>query len=153
RSKGSRMRWLTMVGRERRHGPDNLSGPESERSMARILFVTWPGGGNQTPAIGMAQALQQRGHKVIFAGYDVQAERFDALGFRCLPLARSAADCRSVGSLLAHIMTDVFASADHLRDVPDVIARTRCAGLVVDCMQFGALAAAEDVGLPVAVLV
>jgi UDP:flavonoid glycosyltransferase YjiC (YdhE family) len=121
--------------------------------MARILFVTWPGGGNQTPAIGMAQALQQRGHTVTFAGYDVQRQRFEALGFPFLLLERSAAAYRSVGSLLAHIMTDVFASADHLRDVPDAIARTRCAGLVVDCLQFGALAAAEDVGLPVAVLV
>ena len=39
--------------------------------MARVLFVTWGGGGNQPPAIGIAQELRDRGHKVVFAGYVV----------------------------------------------------------------------------------
>ena len=40
---------------------------DMEVEMARILFITWDGGGNQPPAIGMAQELKRRGHTVIFA--------------------------------------------------------------------------------------
>lgn len=120
--------------------------------MAHILFVTCYGGGNQGPAIGMAQALRERGHAVTFAGYEVQRERFEALGMPFILLARSSA------AYLAHsgpraALDDVFASSDHLRDVPDAVTATRCDALVVDCLQFGALAAAEDMGLPVGVLV
>lgn len=123
--------------------------------MARILFVTWYGGGNQAPAAGLAQELRPRGHEVTFAGYEVQRERFEALGIPFTVLARSSEAYRSHGGPFARVAVaaDVLASADHLRDVPDIIARTQCDGLVVDCLQFGALAAAEDTGLPVAVLV
>lgn len=120
--------------------------------MAHILFVTWPGGGNQAPAIGLAQELQQRGHSVTFAGYEVQRERFEASGFPFIPLGRSAAAYRPDGELET-LLTTVFASADHLHDVPEAVSRTGCECLVVDCVQFGALAAAEDAGLPAAVLV
>lgn len=30
--------------------------------MARFLFLSWNGAGNQPPAVGMAQALKKRGH-------------------------------------------------------------------------------------------
>lgn len=49
--------------------------------MARFLFLTWGGAGNQSPAIGLAAALAGRGHVVTFAGYPDHARRFDALGF------------------------------------------------------------------------
>ncbi|HEX6799941.1 MAG TPA: glycosyltransferase [Ktedonobacterales bacterium] len=120
--------------------------------MAHILFVTWPGGGNQGPALGMARELQQRGHSVTFAGYEVQRARFEASGFRFILLGRSAAAYRPDGELKTLLAT-VFAAADHLRDVPEAVSRTGCECLVVDCLQFGALAAAEDAGLPAAVLV
>ena len=120
--------------------------------MAHILFVTCYGGGNQGPEIGMAQALRERGHTVTFAGYEVQRERFEALGIPFMLLTRSSAAYLAHGGPRA-AMDDVFASSDHLRDVPDAIAGTQCDALVVDCLQFGALAAAEDMRLPVAVLV
>ena len=44
--------------------------------MSKILFVTWPGGGNQPPAIGLAQQLRRDGHDTLFAGYIDQASRF-----------------------------------------------------------------------------
>ncbi len=49
--------------------------------MARILFITWAGGGNQTPALGAAHALRQAGHHVSFAGYASQCARFADAGF------------------------------------------------------------------------
>jgi hypothetical protein len=59
--------------------------------MARFLFVTWDGSGNQTPALGMAQALRERGHEVAFAGYESQQGRIAAQGFRFSVLERSSA--------------------------------------------------------------
>ena len=38
--------------------------------MARYMFITWDGSGNQTPTLGMAQALRERGHDIVFAGYE-----------------------------------------------------------------------------------
>ncbi len=40
--------------------------------MARYLFLTWDGAGNQPPAIGIAQARRERVHSVMFAGYGSQ---------------------------------------------------------------------------------
>ena len=37
--------------------------------MAEILFVTWDGGGNVPPALGIAAALTARGHAVRFVGH------------------------------------------------------------------------------------
>ena len=40
--------------------------------MTRFAFVTWDGGGNVPPAVGIAQELVLRGHEVVFLGYEVQ---------------------------------------------------------------------------------
>ena len=48
--------------------------------MTRFAFVTWDGGGNTPPAVGIAQELKQRGHEVVFAGYETQRNRFEARG-------------------------------------------------------------------------
>ena len=45
--------------------------------MTRFAFVTWDGGGNVPPALGIAQALVARGHDVVFIGYEVQRQRFE----------------------------------------------------------------------------
>ena len=46
-----------------------------------------------------------------------------------------------------------WASSSHLDDVPSLISRERCDAVVVDCLMFGALAAAEKARIPAAVLV
>ena len=43
--------------------------------MSNILFVTWDGGGNVPPALGIAAELQQRGHRVRVIGHPVQHGR------------------------------------------------------------------------------
>ena len=46
--------------------------------MADILFVTWDGGGNVPPALGIAAELQARGHAVRVLGHAGQQPSLDA---------------------------------------------------------------------------
>ena len=113
--------------------------------MARFLILSWSGAGNQPPAIGIAQALRQRGHEVTFAGYENQRSYFLARGFRFVLLERSSALWRDElrERMFAVKLRSAWASREHLDDVPHLISRERCDALVVDCLMFGALAAAE----------
>ena len=123
--------------------------------MARYLFLTWDGAGNQPPAVGIARALLRRGHHVTFAGYESQREFFARRGLRFVLLEHSSAAWQraSPDSRLAAKVRTVWASSSHFRDVPELIARERCDALVVDCLMFGALAATESAEIPTAVLV
>lgn len=126
--------------------------------MARYVFVTWDGSGNQTPAIGIAQALRERGHDVAFAGYASQRAHIAAQGFRFALLERSNAVFQSSQSALAAnplatMLAAVWATSAHLDDVADVMARESPDLLLIDCLLFGALAASELHHLPAAVLV
>ncbi len=58
--------------------------------MADILFVTWDGGGNVPPAVGIAEELKTRGHRVRFLGHPRQAPAFAERGleFSGFPTAR-----------------------------------------------------------------
>jgi hypothetical protein len=49
--------------------------------MARVVFATWQGGGNQILALGIACALSERGHAVAFIGQESQRRRIEAAGF------------------------------------------------------------------------
>src|SRR4029079_8806430 len=59
--------------------------PARSSDMADLLFVTWDGGGNVPPAVGIAQELQRRGHTVRFAGHARQHESLTAAGFEVAP--------------------------------------------------------------------
>jgi UDP:flavonoid glycosyltransferase YjiC (YdhE family) len=123
--------------------------------MARFLFLTWNGAGNQAPAIGIAQALRERNHDVVFAGYESQQPLFAGRGFRFALMQRSAALWRqgcSNGTFALKVAT-VWASHQHLNEIPELLVRERCDVLVIDCLMFGALAAAETARVPVAALV
>jgi UDP:flavonoid glycosyltransferase YjiC (YdhE family) len=123
--------------------------------MARFLFLTWDGSGNQVPQLAAAQALVARGHRVEFAGYAGQEPRFRAAGvpFRVLPGAdrtlRGAAAERPVIAM----RRGIWCCPEHLEDVPRAVAAAEPDVLVVDCMMYGALAAAERLERPTAVLV
>ena len=58
--------------------------------MAEILLVTWDGGGNVPPAVGIAEELVARGHVVRFMGHGRQAPAFARRGldFTAFPTAR-----------------------------------------------------------------
>ena len=123
--------------------------------MARYLFLTWDGSGNQTPTLGIAQALRVRGHDIAFAGYASQRSRIEAQGFRFAVLERSNAMLHipEDGDMLPAMVAGVWATPAHLDDVGDAVERETPDLLVIDCLLFGALAAAERQHLPAIVLV
>jgi MGT family glycosyltransferase len=123
--------------------------------MARFLFLTWNGAGNQPPAVAIANALKSRGHKITFAGYENQRSYFSERHFNFVLLERSARKWRDENRerMFAVKSEAVWASSDHLDDVPQLMARERCDAVIVDCLMFGALAAAEKFKLPAAALV
>jgi UDP:flavonoid glycosyltransferase YjiC (YdhE family) len=114
--------------------------------MAEILFVTWDGGGNVPPALGIAAELQRRGHGVRFLGHPVQRSSIASAGFafEAFPTARPF-DCREDNApprLLA-----LFSDRRMGADVVAEAARTRTDVVVVDCLLIGALRACADAGL------
>ncbi|HWD03334.1 MAG TPA: nucleotide disphospho-sugar-binding domain-containing protein [Amycolatopsis sp.] len=121
--------------------------------MTRFLFLTWPGAGNQVPAIGLATALRDAGHEVTFAGYAAQTARFASFGFRLLPEAQRTWPAEPPQDWMPVLADVVWACRGHLDDLPRLLAAEPAVVLVVDCLMFGALAAAERSGLPTAVLV
>ena len=123
--------------------------------MARFLFLTWNGAGNQPPAVAIANALKNRGHKITFAGYENQKSYFAERDFHFVLLERSARKWRDENRerMFAVKLEAVWASSDHLDDVPQLMAREHCDAVIVDCLMFGALAAAEKFKLPAATLV
>jgi UDP:flavonoid glycosyltransferase YjiC (YdhE family) len=118
------------------------------------LFVSWAGGGNEPPAIGIAQELQRRGHEVAFVGQDLGkgTTGIEEAGFGFARLARASV-AWDEEPRDRRVITAIMASPAHLRDVPEAVARELCDALVVDCLMFGALAAAEGLAVPTAVLV
>ncbi|MCU0274511.1 MAG: hypothetical protein MUE34_14860, partial [Acidimicrobiales bacterium] len=57
--------------------------------MARFLWACWDGGGNLTPSLGVARALEDRGHSVSFHGRPDMVGRARASGFDARELTRS----------------------------------------------------------------
>ena len=49
--------------------------------MNNVLFVTWDGGGNVPPALGIAAELKRRGNAVRFLGHPSQRQAIEAAGF------------------------------------------------------------------------
>ncbi|MDE2332246.1 MAG: glycosyltransferase family 1 protein [Bradyrhizobium sp.] len=118
--------------------------------MANFLFLTWSGAGNQPPAIALGQTLKARGHAVAFAGYDVQRTLFTERGLDFVLLERASAAWKeeTPERRFAVKLRNAWASSDHLADLPELLSRKPYDAIVVDCLMFGALAAAEKTGLP-----
>lgn len=123
--------------------------------MARFVFFTWEGGGNQPPALGLAQALRSRGHEILFAGYTDQRALITGRGFAFRPLEQSQAAwrTRAAAHLWSRLLEAVLVCPAQGEEVRQVVADEPGAVLVVDCMMFAALAAAERARVPTAVLV
>jgi len=124
--------------------------------MARIAFVTWDGGGNVGPAIGIAQALLARGHRIHFFGSASQRVRIEAQGFTFRSLEQSRAFAveglppeQRVPTLLRHVWT----CPEHLEDMPAALAKDPADLVVVDFMMQGALGWGTRTDIPVAALV
>jgi MGT family glycosyltransferase len=115
--------------------------------MARIAFITWDGGGNVPPAVGLAQALLARGHAVHFFGYHSQRGAFAARGLGFSALDKSGAfSPREVPAeqRFPGLVGSVWHCADHLHDVPAALAAHAADAVVVDFLMHGAIAAATQ---------
>lgn len=123
--------------------------------MARFLFVSWGGAGNQTPVFGLAAALAARGHDITVAGYPEQRDRFELLGFefRTLPRAQHAWPATPPDDWIPALVDAVWACPAHLEDIPGLMGGERYDLMVIDCLMFAALAAAETAGIPAVALV
>ena len=124
--------------------------------MSDILVVTWDGGGNLAPTLGIAGELTRRRHTVRVLGHPQQRDRIEAAGFDFLPYAHArpwsstepAPGMRGATRQITHVFTDrgigwdLLAAAAHR---PDLV--------VIDYLLFGALRAADRAGLPHATLV
>jgi UDP:flavonoid glycosyltransferase YjiC (YdhE family) len=60
--------------------------------MARILWACWDGGGNLNPSLGIAHALEGRGHEVHFFGRPEMVGRVRAAGLSGTELAEARTD-------------------------------------------------------------
>jgi UDP:flavonoid glycosyltransferase YjiC (YdhE family) len=124
--------------------------------MASILFVTWDGGGNLPPALGIAAELKRRGHSVRFLGHERQRDAIEADGFGFEPYQHArewSAAAPNSGFKGALNILGVFADRGPGKDLVASIAREPADLVVIDCLLFGALEAAERAGLRRAVLV
>jgi MGT family glycosyltransferase len=124
--------------------------------MTRFAFVTWDGGGNLPPAVGIAQELVARGNEVRFLGYLPQRAAIEDRGFAFSALPRSGDfdlyGERAPEQRLPAIIRNVWACPEHLDDIPDALAAHPADVLVVDFLMQGALAQARRTDIPVAVL-
>jgi len=119
--------------------------------MASLLFVTWDGGGNVPPVLGLARALSTRGHTVRFVGHTRQEQGIRAAGFEFV----NGAHARAFSAHEPHSTLDMFATltdAGLARDMLSALDAQPADLVVVDCMLFGALKAIERAGVPFAVI-
>src|SRR5947209_10850667 len=120
------------------------------REMAEVLFVTWAGGGNVPPALGIAVELRERGHKVRFLGHAEQRPALEGAGF-AFEAYRSVVPWTSTeiaaGPKGALKMLSVFTDAGPGTDMLASVEREPADLVVIDCLLFGALDAAAKAGL------
>jgi UDP:flavonoid glycosyltransferase YjiC (YdhE family) len=119
--------------------------------MSDILFVTWDGGGNVPPAVGVADALTRRGHRVRFLGHPTQAQHLASAGHELTPFptarAFTSATPTSTPGMLA-----TFADRAMGDDVLADLERRPADLVVVDCLLFGVMRALREAGRGYAVL-
>ncbi|MDV6241276.1 glycosyltransferase [Rhodococcus opacus] len=118
--------------------------------MARILFVTWDGGGNVPPALGIATEARNRGHQVRFLGHAQQRRRIESHGFRFTAYTHARpwqSTARHPGIAGVYQSLAVFTDAGPGIDLLDTVACEPTDVVVVDCLLYGALQAADDANL------
>ncbi|HEX7182350.1 MAG TPA: glycosyltransferase [Thermoanaerobaculia bacterium] len=136
---------------------------EASRS---YLFVTWEGGGNVPPVLGLARRLVGRGHAVRVLTEPCLREAVGQAGARFLPFTRhftredrvedlmgDAAARTPVGALRRTFERVVFGPARIVaEEARRAMDEERPDVVVVDALMPGALVAAEAAGLPRVVL-
>jgi UDP:flavonoid glycosyltransferase YjiC (YdhE family) len=119
--------------------------------MSNILFVTWDGGGNVPPALGIAAELQGRGHRVRVMGHPAQQAHVEGMGLDFTAF-RNARPFEATDSSTPLDYVGVFGDRGMGRDVAEELRREPAGLVVVDCILFGAMEAVSAHGVPYVVL-
>lgn len=114
--------------------------------MANILFVTWDGGGNVPPALGIAASLERRGHQVRFLGHAVQRDAIAEAGFAFTAYAK-ARPFRSADANPPDVVVATFSDRGMGEDLIAHLAQQPADVVIIDCLLVGALHAARDAGI------
>jgi UDP:flavonoid glycosyltransferase YjiC (YdhE family) len=132
----------------------------------QYLFVTWEGGGNVPPVLGVARRLAARGHRVRVLTEPCLQEAVEAIGAEFIPFTRhftrtdraedmigDSAARTPLGALKRSFEQVVIGSAQVVaEETRAAIAAERPGVVVADLMLPGALIAAEAAGVPRVVL-
>jgi len=139
-----------------RLGQDRLPDTRQTVGMASVQFVTWDGGGNLPPDLGIARELHRRGHAVRVIGEESQRLAVAAAGLSFAawshPLSTGQVE-RSAGERLTYLMKEVWLNTDLADEVIAALARQPAEVVVVDCMLEGVLARSQEIPVPTVVLV
>jgi UDP:flavonoid glycosyltransferase YjiC (YdhE family) len=116
----------------------------------KFLIVTLDAGGNQPPAVGIAQALIKRGHIVRVLGNAKQRSLFEAAGltFRTYERTPEPAMEKVTPERVRHRMTQ----AETAYDVQAEVKRENVDAVVIDCLLLSGLVGAEASGVRTVVL-
>jgi UDP:flavonoid glycosyltransferase YjiC (YdhE family) len=114
--------------------------------MAEILFVTWDGGGNVPPALGIAQELRRRGHAVRFLGHETQRGQITGHGLDFASFA-TAKPFSSVEANPPARMIGLFSDTDMGDDLLAELRRRPADVVVVDCLLTGVMRACARANL------
>jgi UDP:flavonoid glycosyltransferase YjiC (YdhE family) len=119
--------------------------------MADILFVTWDGGGNVPPALGIARELRARGHTTRFLGHAAQLDALAEAGVEPVR-PRHAREFDNRRDYAPLTMMATFGDRGMGRDLVAAVAARPADLVVVDGLMFGAMRAAVETGLRFVVL-
>jgi UDP:flavonoid glycosyltransferase YjiC (YdhE family) len=119
--------------------------------MSNVLFVTWDGGGNVPPALGIAAELQRRGHRVRVMGHPVQDDDVTAAGLDFTAF-HSARPFTAVENHSPLDYIGVFGDRGMGRDIVGELRHRPADLVVIDCILFGAMEAVAAEGVPYVVL-
>lgn len=120
--------------------------------MARIFWACWDGGGNLTPSIGIARALEERGHAVDFYGRPEMVGRVEASGLRATALTEARTD---LDRYSFHPLATVFGFTSSPAVGEELVATVDRTGpdvVVIDAMFSAALEVAPRLQRPTAVM-
>jgi UDP:flavonoid glycosyltransferase YjiC (YdhE family) len=118
--------------------------------MTSYLFVTWDGGGNVPPALGIAAELQRRGNRVRVLGHTQQRSTVETAGlaFEAYQNHRAwsaAAPASTAGWAWKYLR--LFTDRHAITEVPESLRREPADVAVVDCMMLGAILGTRPLGL------
>jgi UDP:flavonoid glycosyltransferase YjiC (YdhE family) len=124
--------------------------------MDSVLFVTWDGGGNVPPALGIAAELKQRGNAVRFLGHPSQRQAIEAAGFTAEEFRNakpwSVLDARS--NLAAPLdYAAIFTDRGIGDDLVASVEHEPADRVIIDGLLVGAMKRAGRAGIPYTVLV